>query len=191
MAWKPPIMKNKLTSRRRRSNTKSALRLLDVEHAKTAALNSLTSSDAQRGYRASKRFKDRDVIASRRSSASVPGTCKGGDGATRALGQRDERNQTALHSRYRRKGTDASLCSQERRTCAQHAAKGYVSSAFGLRIEPVPAGLSPALARYMMLDPYGGNLEQAVLCVAPRGASPLHDDRRRYSDPEKAPRDRA
>jgi len=64
--------------------------------------------------------------------------------------------------------------------------KGYASSAFGLRIEPAPAGLSPALARYMMLDPYGGNLEQAVLCVAPRGASPLHDDRRRRSDPEKA-----
>jgi hypothetical protein len=54
-----------------------------------------------------------------------------------------------------------------------------------IAIEPAPAGLSPALARYMMLDPYGGNLEQAVLCVAPRGASPLHDDRRRRSDPEK------
>src|SRR5713226_5035911 len=51
MAWRPPIMKHRLISRRRRSNTKSVLRLLDLEHAKTAVLNSLTSSDAQRGYR--------------------------------------------------------------------------------------------------------------------------------------------
>jgi hypothetical protein len=44
MKYRPP-------SRRRRSTTKSVLRLLDLEHAKTAVLNSLTSSDAQRGYR--------------------------------------------------------------------------------------------------------------------------------------------
>ena len=44
-------MKHRPTSRRGRSSTKSVLRLLDLEHAKTALLNSLTSSDAQRGYR--------------------------------------------------------------------------------------------------------------------------------------------
>ena len=44
-------MTHRPTSRRRRSTTKSVLRLLDLEHAKTAVLNSLTSSDAQRGYR--------------------------------------------------------------------------------------------------------------------------------------------
>src|SRR5712664_870693 len=51
MAWRPPIMKHRPTSRRRRSSTRSVLRLLDLEHSKTAALNSLTSQDAQRGYR--------------------------------------------------------------------------------------------------------------------------------------------
>jgi len=38
------------TSKRRRT-TKSVLRLLDLEHAKSAVLNSLSSVDAQRGYR--------------------------------------------------------------------------------------------------------------------------------------------
>src|SRR6516164_8395376 len=51
MAWRPPIMKHRPTSRRRRSKTRSVLRLLDLEHSKTAVLNSLTSQDAQRGYR--------------------------------------------------------------------------------------------------------------------------------------------
>src|SRR2546426_1883867 len=51
MAWRPPIMKHRPTSRRRRSSTRSVLRLLDLEHSKTAVLNSLTSADAQRGYR--------------------------------------------------------------------------------------------------------------------------------------------
>src|ERR1022692_4814930 len=51
MAWRPPIMKHRPTSRRRRSSTRSVLRLLDLEHSKTAVLNSLTSRDAQRGYR--------------------------------------------------------------------------------------------------------------------------------------------
>jgi hypothetical protein len=37
-------------SQRRRSS-KSVLRLPDLEHAKAAVLNSLTSPDAQRGYR--------------------------------------------------------------------------------------------------------------------------------------------
>ena len=36
---------------KKRSSVKSVLRLPDLEHAKTAVLNSLTSSDAQRGYR--------------------------------------------------------------------------------------------------------------------------------------------
>ena len=44
-------MKHRPTSRRRRSSTKSVLRLLDLEHSKTAVLNSLTSQDAKRGYR--------------------------------------------------------------------------------------------------------------------------------------------
>src|SRR5712675_1917776 len=51
MAWRPPIMKHRPTARRRRSSTRSVLRLLDLEHSKTAVLNSLTSQDAQRGYR--------------------------------------------------------------------------------------------------------------------------------------------
>ena len=44
-------MKHRPTPRRIRRRTKSVLRLLDLEHAKTAVLNSLSSSDAQRGYR--------------------------------------------------------------------------------------------------------------------------------------------
>lgn len=44
-------MKHRPTSRRRRRSTRSVLRLLDLEHSKTAVLNSLTSQDAQRGYR--------------------------------------------------------------------------------------------------------------------------------------------
>src|SRR5246127_2980237 len=43
-------MKQKPSSRRRRSSTKSVLRLPDLEHAKTAVLNSLNSADAKRGY---------------------------------------------------------------------------------------------------------------------------------------------
>src|SRR3984893_7284668 len=38
-------------SRRKRTTAKSVLRLLDLEHDKAAVLNSLTSPDAQRGYR--------------------------------------------------------------------------------------------------------------------------------------------
>ena len=44
-------MKQKPSSRRRRSSTKSILRLPDLEHAKAAVLNTLNSADAQRGYR--------------------------------------------------------------------------------------------------------------------------------------------
>jgi hypothetical protein len=44
-------MKRKPHSRRKRTSTKSVLRLPDLEHSKTAVLNSLTSLDAQRGYR--------------------------------------------------------------------------------------------------------------------------------------------
>jgi hypothetical protein len=44
-------MKTKPYSRRKRSRTKSVLRPPDLEHAKTAVLNSLTCPDAQRGYR--------------------------------------------------------------------------------------------------------------------------------------------
>jgi len=44
-------MKRKPFSRRKRTTTKSVLRLPDLEHAKAAVLNSLTSLDAQRGYR--------------------------------------------------------------------------------------------------------------------------------------------
>src|SRR2546425_5126536 len=44
-------MKQKPSSRRRRSSTKSVLRLPDLEHAKAAVLNSLNLADAKRGYR--------------------------------------------------------------------------------------------------------------------------------------------
>ena len=44
-------MKQKPSSRRKRSSTKSVLGLLDLEHAKAAVLNSLNSTDAKRGYR--------------------------------------------------------------------------------------------------------------------------------------------
>ena len=44
-------MKRKPHTRHKRTTTKSVLRLPDLEHAKTAVLNSLTSLDAQRGYR--------------------------------------------------------------------------------------------------------------------------------------------
>ena len=44
-------MKRKPYPRRKRTATKSVLRLPDLEHAKAAILNSLTSLDAQRGYR--------------------------------------------------------------------------------------------------------------------------------------------
>jgi site-specific recombinase XerD len=44
-------MKRKPHPRRKRITTKSVLRLPDLEHAKAAVLNSLTSLDAQRGYR--------------------------------------------------------------------------------------------------------------------------------------------
>jgi hypothetical protein len=44
-------MKQKPSSRRKRSSAKSVLRLPDLEHAQAAVLNSLNSSDAKRGYR--------------------------------------------------------------------------------------------------------------------------------------------
>jgi len=44
-------MKQKPSSRRKRSRAKSVLRLPDLEHAKAAVLNSLNSADAKRGYR--------------------------------------------------------------------------------------------------------------------------------------------
>jgi hypothetical protein len=43
-------MKQKPSSRRQRSSTKSVLRLPDLERAKAAVLNSLNSADAKRGY---------------------------------------------------------------------------------------------------------------------------------------------
>src|ERR1700729_380743 len=43
-------MKQKPSSRRERGSAKSVLRLPDLEHAKIAVLNSLTSADARRGY---------------------------------------------------------------------------------------------------------------------------------------------
>src|SRR5580692_1544667 len=47
----PRAARRKPHSRRKRTTTKSVLRLPDLEHAKAAVLNSLTSLDAQRGYR--------------------------------------------------------------------------------------------------------------------------------------------
>jgi hypothetical protein len=44
-------MKKKHHLAKKRNGVKSVLRLPDLEHAKAAVLNSLTSSDAQRGYR--------------------------------------------------------------------------------------------------------------------------------------------
>ena len=44
-------MKKKSGSKTKRNTTRSVLRLPDLEHAKTPVLNSLTSPDAQRGYR--------------------------------------------------------------------------------------------------------------------------------------------
>ena len=44
-------MNRKPHPRRKRTTTKSVLRLPDLEHAKAAVLNSLSSLDAQRGYR--------------------------------------------------------------------------------------------------------------------------------------------
>jgi hypothetical protein len=43
-------MKRKPSSRKKRSSTKSVLRLPDLELAKAAGLNSLDSADAKRGY---------------------------------------------------------------------------------------------------------------------------------------------
>ncbi len=43
-------MKRNASSKRRRSSTKSVLRLPDLEHAKAAVLNSPNSADAKRGY---------------------------------------------------------------------------------------------------------------------------------------------
>src|SRR3954468_15044800 len=44
-------MKEKHRLTKKRNGIKSVLRLPDLEHAKAAVLNSLTSLDAQRGYR--------------------------------------------------------------------------------------------------------------------------------------------
>src|SRR5258707_9452551 len=51
MARRPSVMKGKSHTRTKRTTTKSVLRLPDLEHARTAVLSSLTSPDAQRGYR--------------------------------------------------------------------------------------------------------------------------------------------
>jgi hypothetical protein len=44
-------MKKKSRPKTKRTTTRSVLRLPELEHAKAAVLNSLTSRDAQRGYR--------------------------------------------------------------------------------------------------------------------------------------------
>jgi hypothetical protein len=44
-------MPRKPTSKRTRPKLKAVLRLPDLDQAKAAVLNSLTSADAQRGYR--------------------------------------------------------------------------------------------------------------------------------------------
>lgn len=44
-------MSRKPASKRTRSKPKTVLRLPDLDQAKSAVLNSLTSADAQRGYR--------------------------------------------------------------------------------------------------------------------------------------------
>jgi hypothetical protein len=47
----PRTMSRKATSKRTRLRPKAILRLPDLDQAKSAVLNSLTSTDAQRGYR--------------------------------------------------------------------------------------------------------------------------------------------
>ena len=64
-----------------------------------------------------KGFRDREAIASRRSGGHILGICKGGNRRTGAVGQTDHGNQSALHSRYHRKGTYASVLSQDRPAC--------------------------------------------------------------------------
>ena len=44
------MKKKSRSSRTKRVTTRSVLRLPDLEHAKAAVLNSLTSPDAKRGY---------------------------------------------------------------------------------------------------------------------------------------------
>lgn len=44
-------MKQKQTRRGGRKKPKTVLRLPDLEHARTAVMNSLSNADAQRGYR--------------------------------------------------------------------------------------------------------------------------------------------
>src|SRR6201994_4380847 len=51
VARRPQTMKQQPRSRVNRKKAKTVLRLPDLEHAKAAVLNSLTSADAQRGYR--------------------------------------------------------------------------------------------------------------------------------------------
>jgi hypothetical protein len=46
----PPAMKHKPRHRTKGKRARRSLRLPDLEHAKAAVLNSLTSADAQRGY---------------------------------------------------------------------------------------------------------------------------------------------
>jgi hypothetical protein len=43
-------MRKKSPSKTNRTTTRAVLRLLELEHSKSPVLNSLTSSDAQRGY---------------------------------------------------------------------------------------------------------------------------------------------
>src|SRR5580704_8848100 len=49
--WRPPTMKRKPHHRAKGKRVRTILRLPDLEHAKTAVLNSLTNFDSQRGYR--------------------------------------------------------------------------------------------------------------------------------------------
>src|SRR6266403_2062333 len=49
--WRPQVMKRKPVRKEKRRSAKTVLRLPDLEVAKSAVLNSLSSPDAQRGYR--------------------------------------------------------------------------------------------------------------------------------------------
>lgn len=49
--WRPLVMKQKTRRNQKRGNPKTILRLPDLEVARSAVLNSLSSPDAQRGYR--------------------------------------------------------------------------------------------------------------------------------------------
>ena len=58
-------MARKHSSKGVRPRPKTVLRLPDLDQAKSAVLNSLSSVDAQRGYRSERLVSDRDLLRMR------------------------------------------------------------------------------------------------------------------------------